>query len=54
MLKRGDNWGGDVVMDFAASPNSGEDGKGDQVFIDGASVWYQAFMTLSELDLGQN
>ena len=50
--KLGDNWGGDVVMDFAASPNSGEDGKGDQVFIDGASVWYQ-FDDSFRLDIGQ-
>ena len=35
--KAGDNWGGDVVMDFAASPNSVI----STVFIDGASVWYK-------------
>ena len=49
--KAGDNWGGDIVLDFAASPNSetssfdvgGESYKtsADQVFIDGASVWYK-------------
>ena len=48
--KMGDNWGGDIVMDFAASPNvekftdSGGDShsaKGEQVFIDGASIWYK-------------
>ena len=50
--KIGDNWGGDIVLDFAASPNSetssfeAADGKtyktsADQVFIDGASVWYK-------------
>ena len=34
--KMGDNWGGDIVMDFAASTNSG-----GEAFIDGASVWYK-------------
>ena len=40
--KLGDNWGGDVVIDFAASPNEESGGgDGDQVFIDGASAWYK-------------
>ena len=50
--KAGDNWGGDIVMDFAASPNSEGSGKGDQVFIDGASVWYKHSDAL-RVDLGQ-
>ncbi|MDA0905486.1 MAG: porin [Verrucomicrobia bacterium] len=50
--KAGDNWGGDIVMDFAASPNSEGDGKGDQVFIDGASVWYK-HSDAFRADLGQ-
>ena len=45
--KMGDNWGGDIVMDFAASPNSD-----NTVFIDGASVWYQ-FDDSFRLDIGQ-
>lgn len=36
--KMGDNWGGDLVLDFAASPNNEGSGKADQVFIEGASV----------------
>ena len=54
----GDNWGGDVVMDFAASPNTqekndaGEKTKTSEVFIDGASVWYQHSDAL-RIDLGQ-
>jgi phosphate-selective porin OprO/OprP len=40
--KLGDNWGGDIVIDFAASPNEESGGgDGDQVFIDGASAWYK-------------
>ena len=60
--KAGDNWGGDIVLDFAASPNSETssfevDGKSyktsaDQVFIDGASVWYKHSDAL-RVDLGQ-
>lgn len=50
--KMGDNWGGDIVIDFAASPNSEGSGKGDQVFIDGASVWYQQSDAL-RIDIGQ-
>ena len=50
--KMGDNWGGDIVMDFAASPNSEGSGKGDQVFIDGASVWYKHSDAL-RIDFGQ-
>ena len=45
--KAGDNWGGDVVMDFAASPNTDK-----SVFIDGASVWYKHSDAL-RVDLGQ-
>ena len=45
--KMGDNWGGDIVMDFAASTN--RDGG---VFIDGASVWYKHSDSF-RLDLGQ-
>ena len=45
--KMGDNWGGDIVMDFAASPNSDK-----SVFIDGASVWYKHSDAL-RVDLGQ-
>ena len=45
--KLGDNWGGDIVMDFGASPN-----KDNTVFIDGASVWYQ-FDDSFRLDIGQ-
>ena len=44
--KMGDNWGGDVVMDFAASPNSDS-----TVFIDGASVWYNTDSI--RIDVGQ-
>jgi len=44
--KLGDNWGGDIVMDFGASPNSDS-----TVFIDGASVWYQ-FDDSFRLDIG--
>ena len=50
--KMGDNWGGDIVLDFAASPNSEGSGKSDQVFIDGASVWYNHSDAL-RLDFGQ-
>jgi phosphate-selective porin OprO/OprP len=51
--KLGDNWGGDIVIDFAASPNEeASDGDGDQVFIDGASVWYKHSDAL-RIDLGQ-
>ena len=32
----GENWGGDLVIDFGASPNSD-----DQVFIESASIWYK-------------
>ena len=45
--KMGDNWGGDIVMDFAASPNTqsktsgGDTTKTSEVFIDGASIWYK-------------
>ena len=39
-------------MDFAASPNSEGSGKGDQVFIDGASVWYK-HSDAFRVDLGQ-
>lgn len=49
--KMGENWGGDIVLDFAASPNS-EDGKADQVFIEGASVWYKTGQGY-RFDLGQ-
>jgi len=45
--KLGDNWGGDIVMDFAASPNSDS-----TVFIDGASVWYKHSDAL-RIDIGQ-
>ena len=45
--KMGDNWGGDIVMDFAASPNSD-----NTVFIDGASVWYN-HSDAFRLDVGQ-
>ena len=45
--KMGENWGGDIVMDFAASPNSDS-----TVFIEGASVWYQ-FDDSFRLDIGQ-
>ena len=48
----GDNWGGDIVMDFAASPNSEGSGKGDQVFIEGASVWYK-YSDALRIDIGQ-
>jgi phosphate-selective porin OprO/OprP len=55
--KAGDNWGGDIVMDFAASPNSekknGSTQAGtSQVFIDGASVWYK-HSDAFRVDLGQ-
>ena len=59
--KMGDNWGGDIVLDFAASPNSetskftvdGEKYKtsADQVFIDGASVWYKS--GVHKFEIGQ-
>jgi len=39
--KMGENWGGDLVLDFAASPNNEGDGKADQVFIESASIWYK-------------
>jgi len=45
--KMGDNWGGDIVMDFAASTNTD-----DTVFIDGASVWYK-HSDAFRLDVGQ-
>jgi phosphate-selective porin OprO/OprP len=45
--KLGDNWGGDIVMDFGASPN-----KDNTVFIDGASAWYQSDDSF-RLDIGQ-
>ena len=45
--KLGENWGGDLVMDFAASTNSG-----DEVFIEGASVWYK-FSDALRIDVGQ-
>ena len=45
--KLAENWGGDLVMDFAASTNSG-----DEVFIEGASVWYKFSDTL-RIDVGQ-
>jgi phosphate-selective porin OprO and OprP len=45
--KMGDNWGGDIVMDFGASPNTDK-----SVFIDGASVWYKHSDAL-RVDLGQ-
>ena len=45
--KAGDNWGGDIVMDFGASVNSD-----NTVFIDGASVWYKHSDAL-RIDLGQ-
>ena len=50
--KIGDNWGGDIVMDFAASPNNEGNGKADQVFIEGASVWYKSDDGY-RLDIGQ-
>ena len=56
--KAGDNWGGDIVLDFAASPNTesktsnGDQTKTSQVFIDGASVWYKHSDAL-RVDLGQ-
>ena len=50
--KLGENWGGDVVLDFAASPNSEGSGKGDQVFIEGTSVWYRVSDAL-RIDVGQ-
>ena len=46
--KAGDNWGGDVVMDFGASANTDD----NTVFIDGASVWYK-HSDAFRLDLGQ-
>jgi phosphate-selective porin OprO/OprP len=45
--KAGDNWGGDIVMDFGASVNAD-----NTVFIDGASVWYK-HSDAFRLDLGQ-
>ena len=50
--KMGDNWGGDLVLDFAASPNNEGDGKADQVFIEGASIWYKSDDGY-RLDIGQ-
>jgi phosphate-selective porin len=50
--KAGDNWGGDIVMDFAASPNSESKAGTSQVFIDGASVWYKQSDAL-RIDFGQ-
>jgi phosphate-selective porin OprO/OprP len=50
--KMGDNWGGDLVLDFAASPNNEGSGKADQVFIEGASVWYKSDEGY-RLDIGQ-
>jgi len=50
--KMGDNWGGDLVLDFAASPNNEGSGKADQVFIEGASVWYKSDDGY-RLDIGQ-
>ncbi len=41
-VKLGDNWGGDLVMDFAD----------DKAFLDGASAWYQASDAL-RIDAGQ-
>jgi len=45
--KLGENWGGDVVLDFAASPN-----EGGEVFIEGTSVWYRVSDAL-RIDVGQ-
>ncbi|MFP6887049.1 MAG: porin, partial [Opitutales bacterium] len=50
--KLGENWGGDVVLDFAASPNSEGSGKADQVFIHGASAWYKVSDAV-RIDVGQ-
>ena len=50
--KMGENWGGDIVLDFAASPNTEGDGKADQVFIEGASIWYKSEKGY-RLDVGQ-
>ena len=50
--KIGENWGGDLVLDFAASPNNEGSGKADQVFIEGASVWYKSDHGY-RLDIGQ-
>ena len=50
--KMGDNWGGDLVLDFAASPNNEGNGKADQVFIEGASIWYKSDDGY-RLDIGQ-
>ena len=50
--KMGNNWGGDLVLDFAASPNNEGDGKADQVFIEGASIWYKSDDGY-RLDIGQ-
>lgn len=50
--KLGGNWGGDMVLDFAASPNSEAGGKADQVFIDEVSAWYKVNDFL-RLDFGQ-
>jgi len=49
--KMGDNWGGDIVMDFAASPNSEKKEGTSQVFIDGASVWYKS--GVHKFEIGQ-
>ena len=45
--KLGENWGGDLVMDFAASTNGG-----GEVFVEGASVWYKVSDAL-RIDVGQ-
>jgi phosphate-selective porin OprO/OprP len=45
--KMGDNWGGDLVLDFGASTNSD-----DQVFIESASIWYKSDEGY-RLDIGQ-
>jgi phosphate-selective porin len=42
----GENWGGDLVIDFGASPNSD-----DQVFIESASIWYKT--DAYRIDVGQ-
>jgi len=44
--KMGENWGGDLVIDFGASPNSD-----DQVFIESASIWYKT--DAYRFDVGQ-
>jgi phosphate-selective porin OprO and OprP len=60
--KMGDNWGADLVLDFAASPNSETSSydingtsfktSADQVFIEGASIWYK-FSDSLRVDIGQ-